>query len=570
MTKLLANLSTRQRITMVAAVVLTAAGLYALIGWRKEADFKPLFTNLAAEDASGIVQKLKESGAEYRLGENGSTVLVPTARLNELRLTMAAAGLPKSGRVGFELFDKANLGATEFTEHINYRRALEGELERTVMALAEVEQARVHLTFPKDSVYLESQQPAKASVLVRLKPGRKLAPQNVLAIDHLLASAVEGLSPDAVSVLDMNGNLLGKPKAPGSLDGSEPSEATLEYRHQIESDLIAKINSTLSPLLGPEKFRAGVSVECDFSGGEQSEEIFDPARSVMLSSQRTEDGAGSAATASGVPGTASALPRAAPRPPSGSSRITRSTENITYQTSRTVKKTRLPAGSIRRMSLAVLVDQDVTWQKSGNGFQRVLVPPPPEKLKVIRDLVAGITGLNEPRGDQLVIETLPFENTLLTEPPPSPVSAPSGASKAPVAFGAGAFKLNPKQLIMVGAGAGVLVLALVAFLLLRRRKKKGATPAAPAEIARGAAHPGVPALAAGEPGASVEQRLEDQFAERDAMQKRLDQQTLATLNLAPVITKKAEVFAKHLREKITSEPEVSVQILRSWLRDDEG
>src|SRR5208283_2346322 len=130
----------------------------------------------------------------------------PASRLAELRLTMAAAGLPKAGRIGFELFDKTNLGATEFTEHVNYRRALEGELERSVMSLEAVEQARVHLTFPKDSVFLDAQQPAKASVLVKLRPGARLAPQNVLAIDHLIASAVEGLTPDAVSVLDMNGN----------------------------------------------------------------------------------------------------------------------------------------------------------------------------------------------------------------------------------------------------------------------------------------------------------------------------------------------------------------------------
>src|SRR5204863_7319674 len=133
-----------------------------------------------------------------------------------------------------------------------------------------------------------------------------------IAIDHLVASAVEGLSPDAVSVLDMNGNLLGRPKAAAPLDGSEPSAASLDYRHQIEADLIAKVAATLGPLLGAEKFRTGVSVECDFTGGEQSEEIFDPARSVMVSSQRTEDGTG-ATTAAGMPGTASALPRPAPR-----------------------------------------------------------------------------------------------------------------------------------------------------------------------------------------------------------------------------------------------------------------
>ena len=139
MNKILANLTDRQRITILLVAIAVAAGLYSLVQWKKEADFRPLFTGLSPEDAAGIVQKLKETGAEYRLPEGGGTVLVPSSRLAELRLTMAAIGLPKSGRIGFELFDKVNLGATEFTEHVNYRRALEGELERTVMALTEVE-----------------------------------------------------------------------------------------------------------------------------------------------------------------------------------------------------------------------------------------------------------------------------------------------------------------------------------------------------------------------------------------------------------------------------------------------
>src|SRR5450432_4273067 len=324
MSKILANLTARQRITILVVAIAVGAGLYSLVQWKKEADFRPLFTGIAPEDAAAIVQKLKEGGVEYRLPEGGGSVLVPSARLAEVRLSMAAIGLPKSGRIGFELFDKTNLGATEFTEHINYRRALEGELERTVMALTEVDQARVHLTFPKDSVFLEAQQPAKASVLVRMKPGAHLSAQNVVAINHLVASAVEGLSPDAVSVLDMNGNLLGRPRAAGALDGPEPSEAGLDYRHKIEADLLTKINSTLGPLLGENKFRAGVSVECDFTGGEQSEELFDPARSVMSSSQRSEDSSGSGG-ANGVPGTASTLPRPTSRPGASSKTVSRVT-----------------------------------------------------------------------------------------------------------------------------------------------------------------------------------------------------------------------------------------------------
>src|SRR5208337_1450962 len=234
MNKILAHLSWRQRITILTVIAAAGAGLYEMVQWRREADFRPLFTGLAPEDAAGIVQRLKESGVDYRLPEGGGIVLAPSARIAELRLVMAAAGLPKAGRIGFELFDKTNLGATEFTEHVNFRRALEGELERSVMSLAEVEQARVHLSFPRESVFLDEQKPAKASVLVKIRPGARLAPPNVLAISHLVASAVEGLAPDAVSVLDMNGNLLARPRPPGNLDGSEGSEAVLDYRHKLE------------------------------------------------------------------------------------------------------------------------------------------------------------------------------------------------------------------------------------------------------------------------------------------------------------------------------------------------
>jgi flagellar M-ring protein FliF len=561
MKSVFAHLSVWQRVTVGLVAALVLAGIYALVHWQKESDFKPLFTRLAAEDAAGIVQKLKESGVEYRLPEAGGAVLVPSARVAEMRLAMAAADLPKAGRVGFELFDKASLGATEFTEHVNYRRAIEGELERSVVSLAEVEQAPVHITFPKDSVFLDAQHPAKASVLVKIRPGARLAPQNVQAIDHLVASAVEGLSPDAVSVLDMNGNLLGRPKPAGTLDGPESSEAALDYRHKVEADLLAKINSTLEPLLGAEKYRAGVSVECDFTGGELSEEIFDPARSVMLSSQHTEDSTGPAG-ASGVPGTASNLPRPASRPGGAGARASRVTENIAYQTSRTVRKTRLPAGGLRKMSLAVLLDQDLTWRKDKGGYQRVLAAPAPEKLKIIRGLVEGVTGFNAERGDQIVIDSLPFESTLQAGPPePETPSRPPGPAGTPALPAIGVLKLDRQTLLFA---AGVAVLVILAAALLRRKKSSvRSTVELPASLPAGEAVPGLAA------GGGVEQQIESKLAERDALQQKMEAQALNALKLAPVITKTAEVLAKHLREKIKQEPEVSAQILRAWIRDED-
>jgi flagellar M-ring protein FliF len=384
--------------------------------------------------------------------------------------------------------------------------------------------------------------------------------------NHLVASAVEGLAPESVSVLDMNGNLLGRPRATGGLDGGDPPEAALDYRRRLESDLVAKIHSTLEPLLGAGQFRAGASVDCDFSGGEQSEEIFDPARSVMLTSQRSEDEAGSTGSA-GVPGTASSLPRPAARTSGSGGRSSRVTESITYQTSRTVKKTHLPAGAVRKVSIAVLVDQGVSWVKDGNGYKRVLLPPPPETLKVIRDLVAGVTGFNAERGDQLIVESLPFETTLLTEPP-APSPAPGAGQKG----GRIPFELDRKMMIIAGGAlAALLVLASVLLVLVRRRKrKKPVQVSAPPAALPAAEIPVAEPPAAVESG-SIEDQLQAKLAEHDAMQKRLDSQALATLKLAPPVTKTAEVFAKHLRDKIQQDPEVAAHILRSWIRsgDDE-
>ncbi len=230
--RLLESLTWKQILSLVLAAAAVIGALAAFARWNRERDFRPLYSSLAPEDAAAVLAKVRENGSEFRLSENGSVVLVPSERVAELRLDMAAAGLPKSGRIGFELFDKTTFGMSDFTEQVNYHRALEGELERSVMSLAEVEQARVHITFPKDSLFLDSRQPAKASVLVKLRPGAQLSPQNVAAICQLAASAVEGLLPEAVTVVDMRGNLLNQARKAASPDDPEPSEAALEYRQK--------------------------------------------------------------------------------------------------------------------------------------------------------------------------------------------------------------------------------------------------------------------------------------------------------------------------------------------------
>ena len=542
------------------AAVVVAGGLYALSGWNHERDFKPIFTGMTPEDAGAVVAELKKGNVQYRLSDTGTTILVPSAQAAELRLQMATSGLPRSGRIGFELFDQTNFGATDFAEQVNYHRALEGELERSVMALGEVEKARVHITLPKESVFLESRKPAKASVLVKLRIGTKLSPANVLGICHLMSSAVEGLEPTAVSVLDMQGNLLNRPRQSEDVDAPKPSEAHLEYRQSIEKDVIAKINSTLEPLLGPDSFRASASIECDFTSGEQSEEVFDPTRSVMASSQRSEDISG-LATASGVPGTASNLPRPASKTEAGGGRgYTRKTENITYQTSRTVRRTRLPQGSVKRMSVSLLVDHAVRWQGSGEKARRVVEPMPEERLKSIRDLVAGAIGLQPDRGDQLVVESLPFESTQnwrpeeTVAPPPSGIHVPEWLLNLPK-------KMPMPVLIGVAAGAALLFVGAAVFMIIRRKRKK--------RVKVDAAQRALPA-GAGEDQAQIkeaEAQAQAQLAEAAALKVKLDHEALQALKI-PIATKKTEVLIKHLTDEAQKDPKTMANLIRTWLHEE--
>src|SRR6476646_3377839 len=336
--RIVGTLSGRQLFTILLVAALVSGGIYGLTQYQREAGFRPLYTTLAPEDAALVVQRLKESGVAYRISANGTVISVPEERVAELRLDMAAAGLPKSGRIGFEIFDKTNLGMTDFAEHVNYRRALEGELERSVMALTEVEQARVHISFPQESVFQEARQPAKASVLLRLRGAAQLPETAIPAITHLISSAVEGLAPEAVSVLDMRGNLLNRAKRVSESD-SGTSEAALEYRRTVEHDLTSKLDATLEPLVGSGRFRASVSADTDLTSGEQSEEHFDPTQSVMVTSQKTEDISSPSRTAGGIPGTASNLPDPAPAPVTVGGGSSRKTESANYQSSRTVKRT---------------------------------------------------------------------------------------------------------------------------------------------------------------------------------------------------------------------------------------
>src|SRR5580692_752885 len=496
LTRLWKSLSNVQRISLFLVPLLLSAIAVGGLRWKHDADFRTLYSSLTPEDASSVTQKIREAGIEYRLDETGATVLVPSERLADARLALAGAGMPRSGRIGFELFDRTNLGASDFTEQVNYQRALEGELERTVATLAEIEQARIHITAGKESVFLDSRQPAKATVVIKLRSQARIQQSSVTAIANLVASAVDGLSPEAVSIIDDSGRLLNRPRA---TDGdAKAAEVNLDYRQQLESELQAKLSGALEPLLGAGKFRTGVTIDCDFTSVDQSDEIYDSTNSAMLTSQVTEESTGAGAVSGGQPGTASNLPSPPPKPTAGTSGVVRRTENNSYQPSRTVRHTVNPKGTIRKISTIVLLDHAVRWEGAGAKAKRIVVPPSAEVVKAVHDVVAGIVAFNEPRGDQITVESLPFESTLDAEPP---MSATPLNQKAPTAD-------KKQQMILLGGGALVVVILLGgALFVMRRSSKSKAADTAAAAIAADPNAPGALPGSPGHAGGEVEKRI---------------------------------------------------------------
>jgi flagellar M-ring protein FliF len=567
--KLFGSLTTRQLASIVIAALAVVGAVMGLSKWQRESGMRPLYTGLAPEDASAIVQKLREAGVDYKISSSGTEIMAPEDKVPELRLQMAGSGLPKTGRIGFEIFDKTNFGITDFAEHVNYRRALEGELERSIMAISDVQQARVHVTLPKESVFSDARESAKASVLVGLRPGTRLASNNVVAITNLVSSAVEGLSPELVSVVDMSGTLLSRPHREGLPDASQASDATLEYRQAIEHDLAAKINNTLEPLLGADKFRTGVSADIDMTSGEQSEETFDPSKSVMTSSQKTEDSSGTSRSTTSAPGTASNLApqqsagttppqnpppgttpakpgdqtatASAAKPNGSSSSTTRRSESITYQSSRITKHLKLPQGSIKRLSIAVLVDQGFKMEGQGAQAHRVIIPPDTEKLKAIQTLVGTLVGLDMTRGDQLTVEALPFDSSLNMEP--GSLGAPNAQKKPDEVFSIETLKKKP-ALLYGGIGGIVLVIALVVFAMMRG--KKGGRAEFQEALPVADAYTGIQAGQA--PGGNA---------------------LSAPSNLPALMPSRTEVLLTQLQDSSRNNPEAWANILRGWLTEEE-
>jgi len=400
---------------LAAALVACAIWLMARPDWRT------LYTGLDPEDARQIGQILSQAQISFDMTLDGTGIRVPAAMLDKARLAAAAKGGVKSGRLGFEIFDKPNWVGSEFDERVNYQRALEGELEHTVGTLGDVESARVHLVLPHDSLFRDEERPAKASVVLKLRH-ISLADGEAEAIRNLVASAVDGLTPDHVVLVDAAGRLPLGPKTAEAI--------ALGQEQELEDKLVA----TLEPVTGVGNVRASVTLNYDPTATDITQETYDPNQTATLAIERTEENSGGEPVAAGVPGTASNAPntQALPvYPRQTAPPQTSKTESSTYGVSKTVKHTVENSGRLRRLTAGVVVN-DRLVQPATKSKPAVWQPRTAEELRNLTALAQAAVGFDQSRGDALTIQDLAFEQNRAAAPPALPQQILTAAESSPV------------------------------------------------------------------------------------------------------------------------------------------
>lgn len=549
LTRLGASLTIGQRVSLVGAFVLVVALVSGSAYLVNRQDYVPLFTDLDAESAGEIVDRLKAAKVPYELGAGGRTIRVPENRADELRLELSAQGLPTSGRVGFEIFDKVTFGATEFVEQVNFRRALEGEIARTISTLSEVSSARVHIAIAKSSLFETREQPAKASVFLKLKGNRPLAPSTARGICTLVASSVEGLSPESVAILDSYGRSLARP-------GDEPEGAltgpSIERQLSVEKDLTTKLVSLLEPVAGPGSVRVNVAVRLNAATEEQTEERWDPNAAVIRSRQTTSDSTSMAGTTGGVAGSRANMPDAAaatgqppdvPKPAPADVRLAgRSAETTNYEISHTKRHTIRPHGDVARMSVAVILDDQMVVSTGKDGTAtRTYKPREQDELQKIQSIVASAVGIDTGRGDQLTVENVSFDERLLFQDEPKP------------SF----WEAQKPQLTELGRIGGIVLLGLMAFFMFVRPVVRRALAAVPSP-GPGSSADAAPAL----PGPT--ERAKTVADLEGAIEAELEAAELAVGG----DRKRIPVLSKRLAGMTQKEPEQAARLVRAWLQED--
>jgi flagellar M-ring protein FliF len=512
-----AQMPPAQRGWSLAAALLLAGLVGGLFWYGLRPDWRTLYAGMDPEDARQAGQALAQAQIPFEPTPDGAGILVPAEQLDKARLVTAAKGM-KSGRLGFELFDKPNWVGSEFDEQVNYQRALEGELEHTVGSLSDVASARVHLVMPHDSLFRDAERPAKASVVLKLRHG-SLADGEPEAIRNLVASAVDGLTPDRVVLVDADGRL---PLGPKSAEAMQ-----LSAEQALEEKLIA----TLEPVTGAGNVRASVTLDYDPQATDETQETYDPEQTVTLSMQRTEQSSGPQPVAAGVPGVASNAPnsQALPvYPQQSSAPQTAKSESGTYGASKTVRHVIENPGRVRRLTAAIVVN-DRLVQPASKGKAAQWQPRSPEELRNLTALAQAAVGFDATRGDLLEVEDLAFEENRLQEPVSLPARLLSTAEGSPV--------LVKYAALLIG------LLVVLAFGVRPALRRIGPAPA-PAAKGRGRELPG----------------------QSEAAQPRVLKQP------EPVEIDPERVRTQEIYEQVTGhlkrEPTQSSRLLQSWIHSD--
>lgn len=390
----------KRKIGLASAILLSIGLIWGVVLWSDSVDYQVLYSNLSSEDAGQVVAKLKEMKVPYKV--TGNVVYVPSNKVHELRLELSAQGIPQGGGVGFEIFDKVNLGVTDFVQKLNYRRALQGELARTIKQLSEVEQCRVHIAIPEKTIFTDKEERPSASVVLKLKAGRTLSNAQIGGIVHLVASSVEGMKPTDVTVVDSMGNLLTKENSSQDalLDAKQ-----LEYQRLVDRSYEQRLQSMLEGINGKGKAIVRVSTKIDFTQVDRTEEKFDPDSIALRSEQRTQEKT-TGSTQGGIPGVVSNQPGGNQPATTGTGPSSqKQSESLNYEVSRTVSKFHQPRGEIKSISVAVLVDG--TYKKEKD--KTVYVPRTEAELKKYEDIVKAAIGFNKDRGDVVTVSNMQFE-----------------------------------------------------------------------------------------------------------------------------------------------------------------
>ncbi len=389
---LLRRLSLGQRLALGAVALGAVAAIVALVTIANKPTYGILFSNLAPQDASKIVEKLQEKKLPYQLEDAGKTILIPKEKIYDVRLSLAGEGLPQSSIIGYEIFDRTNLGVSDFVQKVNYRRALEGELARTILGIEEVDAARVHIVVPEKSLFKEDAKPTTASVVLKLKSGKPLRPESIQGILHLVASSVEGLEPANVTIIDSRGTLLSDAEKTNSLVAKTGTQ--YELQQKVESYLSQKAQSMLEGVVGTGNARVQVSAELDFRQVERTLEQYDPDKTVVRSEQITEE---------------KNVTKDSSQPSTRNNTVTN------YEINKSIEHVIENVGSIKRLSVAALVNGVPVQQERDGKTVTEYQMRKPEELQQLKEIVMRAVGYDATRNDEVSVVNLPFGNGLEPE-----------------------------------------------------------------------------------------------------------------------------------------------------------